>query len=423
MQAVKFELQTGINLTVISTQQFTTTQIQINAIQKKQAPTLAPRFMASQMAETVSAQYPTQRSFMEALQRLYGASLNIGLINMGRLSLLRISMELVNDKFATPHAALFAEGLQFIQQLIAAPLGDVENGYDGTIFEHQKNMAQDEVASWDEDYEYQAVQQLLNINFADPTLGLPTYNTMAALAQVTPQQAWQAWMQTWQNDPIEIVILGDVDPVVVKQQLAQLDMFAPRPRLVEQPQTQDAFKHQKLTIQHPAKQSQLTQSYHLPLPASMRFAGYVFNALWGGAGNARLFQEVREKAGLAYTIYSDYNPYNQLLMVVAGVDGEKLPATQQLIQTTLHVLQTELVSKAELEQSKQALMHDFVIAKDQPQNQVEREVAGSVSGWNLDEQAWMEAILSVTPEDILHVAQLVELASEVQLIGANENDE
>ena len=46
-----------------------------------------------------------------------------------------------------------------------------------------------------------------------------------------------------------------------------------------------------------------------PLPHQERFGGYVLNTLLGGGMSSRLFQNIRERQGLAYAVFSELNPY------------------------------------------------------------------------------------------------------------------
>ena len=46
-----------------------------------------------------------------------------------------------------------------------------------------------------------------------------------------------------------------------------------------------------------------------PIAHEKRHASYILNTLLGGGMSSRLFQNIRERQGLAYAIYSDLSPY------------------------------------------------------------------------------------------------------------------
>ena len=66
-----------------------------------------------------------------------------------------------------------------------------------------------------------------------------------------------------------------------------------------------------------------------------RFVAYVLNTLLGGGMSSRLFQNVREKQGLVYAIFSELNPYKDTgcLAVYAGTSRESAP---KVVQSVLH---------------------------------------------------------------------------------------
>ena len=61
-----------------------------------------------------------------------------------------------------------------------------------------------------------------------------------------------------------------------------------------------------------------------PLPHEKRFACYVLNTLLGGGMSSRLFQNIRERQGLAYAVFSELNPYRDTgcLSVYAGTSAK-----------------------------------------------------------------------------------------------------
>ena len=61
-----------------------------------------------------------------------------------------------------------------------------------------------------------------------------------------------------------------------------------------------------------------------PIAHEQRYASYILNSLLGGGMSSRLFQNIRERQGLAYAIYSDLSPYRDTgcLCVYAGTSRE-----------------------------------------------------------------------------------------------------
>jgi predicted Zn-dependent peptidase len=88
-----------------------------------------------------------------------------------------------------------------------------------------------------------------------------------------------------------------------------------------------------------------------------RYAVFALNAILGGGVSSRLFQEVREKRGLAYSIYSSVMGFTDsgLVTVYAGVRPGAAPRAIGLILKELRRLQDHPVGRAELERAKSQL--------------------------------------------------------------------
>ena len=83
-----------------------------------------------------------------------------------------------------------------------------------------------------------------------------------------------------------------------------------------------------------------------PIAHEKRHAGYILNTLLGGGMSSRLFQNIRERQGLAYSIYSDLNPYRDTgcLAVYAGTSLASAAKVVQSVVSEFRKLKTELVS-------------------------------------------------------------------------------
>jgi len=84
-----------------------------------------------------------------------------------------------------------------------------------------------------------------------------------------------------------------------------------------------------------------------------RFVGYVLNTLLGGGMSSRLFQNVREKQGLAYSIFSELNPYKDTgcLAVYAGTS---LQSATKVVQSVMHEFRAIKAGELPQEEIKRA---------------------------------------------------------------------
>jgi predicted Zn-dependent peptidase len=101
-----------------------------------------------------------------------------------------------------------------------------------------------------------------------------------------------------------------------------------------------------------------------PIAHEGRHASYVLNTLLGGGMSSRLFQNIRERQGLAYAIYSDLSPYRDTgcLSVNAGTSRESAGKVVRSIVSEFHKVKAELVPADELRRAKDQLKGSLMLS-------------------------------------------------------------
>ncbi len=95
----------------------------------------------------------------------------------------------------------------------------------------------------------------------------------------------------------------------------------------------------------------------LPLSHPSRYAAYTLNALLGGGMSSRLFQEIREKRGLAYTIYSQLSSFSDggVLTIYAASSAKEAPSVVEVVCREIKKIQKRGPVPQELERTKNQL--------------------------------------------------------------------
>jgi predicted Zn-dependent peptidase len=102
----------------------------------------------------------------------------------------------------------------------------------------------------------------------------------------------------------------------------------------------------------------------VPLADERRFTVAILNTILGGGMSSRLFQNIREKQGLAYAVFSEVNPYSDagIFSVYAGTSIENAEKVLGLISAEFRSLKAELVTKEELRRAKDHLKGSLVLS-------------------------------------------------------------
>ncbi len=146
----------------------------------------------------------------------------------------------------------------------------------------------------------------------------------------------------------------------------------------------------------------------IAVPSESRFACYILNTILGGGMSSRLFQNIREKQGLAYTVYSELAMYRDAgcMLIYAGTS---LKTARKVIESITHELKQmtdHQVTSEELRRAKDHLKGSYVLGLESTSSRMAnlaRQELYFKRFFTLDEV--LERIEEVTAEEVQTLAQ------------------
>jgi predicted Zn-dependent peptidase len=146
----------------------------------------------------------------------------------------------------------------------------------------------------------------------------------------------------------------------------------------------------------------------LSITDPQRYALSLLNTILGGNMSSRLFQEVREKRGLAYSVYSFISSYVDAGMFGAytGVTPNNAYKSSKLILKEISRLKENRVDPVELRHAKEYTKGNLMLASESNDNQMVRLAQNETHfGRFIPLQDIVDKIEAVTEDDILHLAE------------------
>lgn len=146
----------------------------------------------------------------------------------------------------------------------------------------------------------------------------------------------------------------------------------------------------------------------VPQDHPSRYAGYILNTILGGSMSSRLFQEIREKKGLAYAIYSYFSSYFDagLFTVYLGVSKKKAREAVKLVIEELNKCSDIGIEDSELETAKEHLKGNTLLASESVDRRMNR-LAKCEIYFNkfIPIEEILQKIDQVTSQDVQNLAQ------------------
>jgi predicted Zn-dependent peptidase len=163
-----------------------------------------------------------------------------------------------------------------------------------------------------------------------------------------------------------------------------------------------------------------------PLPHQERFACYVLNTVLGGGMSSRLFQNIRERQGLAYAVFSELNPYRDTgcLSIYAGTSLENAPKVVASIVKEFRQLKEQCLGDEELRRAKDHLKGSLMLSLESTSSRMSNLARQEIyfgRFFTLDEL--VESIESVTAADVQRIALTFFDSRQIALtvLGSLEN--
>ena len=230
---------------------------------------------------------------------------------------------------------------------------------DETEFENERPVILEELAMNDDDPHDVVHEAFSEAVLGDHPLGRPIGGTIETITNVSRAAVWEHYQQNYRPQDLVVAAAGSVDHQelikLVEQELttAGWDLgfeAKPVPRRILNPVK--ISRGSKLTVIHrPISQVNiLVGSEGLYVDDPRRYAMGVLNTVLGGGMSSRLFQEIREKRGLAYSVYSFNQGYSDAATfgLYAGCSPAKAKEVTELMIAELEKIAQSGITNDEL---------------------------------------------------------------------------
>lgn len=146
----------------------------------------------------------------------------------------------------------------------------------------------------------------------------------------------------------------------------------------------------------------------IPAGHKDRYAAYVLNSVLGGSVSSRLFQEIREKRGLAYSIYSFLSGYSDggTMTVYAGTRAREVERVLDLIRREVRNMAAHGIERAELKRTKDQMKGSLMLSLESSHSRMNKLAKDElITGAHTSLEEMLSDIDAVTGQRVAQVAQ------------------
>ena len=170
-----------------------------------------------------------------------------------------------------------------------------------------------------------------------------------------------------------------------------------------------------------------TEQYHVCIGAPgiarsdrRRFAASILDSILGGSASSRLFQEIREKRGLAYSVYSFASQYTDtgLVGIYVGTREENLATCLEIAGSELADIAGGKLRKSEVSRAKENLKGRIMLSMESTSNRMSRLGKSLITDTELlSFERIIAEIEAVDPDEVAELAGLLFAAENLSISG------
>lgn len=218
-------------------------------------------------------------------------------------------------------------------------------------------------------------ERLWKVMYPQDALGLPILGTKETL-QTFDKERIQAYMNKhYYPKNVVISVAGNVSKELLLHIESLFSHFEASKEAVPLKLTYPAFHSGQFVKERDVEQSHLAMSFPaVGLRDSNYYSFIAFNNVLGGNMSSRLFQEVREEKGLAYSIFSYPSCYMDVgaLTIYGSTNNQQLGLLQETVLQTIEKVRKEGIAESELVNGKEQLKGSLILNSESTTNRMSR---------------------------------------------------
>ena len=414
MKYNEIDIKNGIKLHTIKTEKFKTNLIAVMLTTKLDRKNITKNALIPAVLRRGTKFMQTQEEINKKMEDMYGASFDCGLDKTGDNQILKFYMETVNNEFLPQDAEnMIKSSIEKIFEIIFNPY--LENGvFKKEYVEQEKeNIKQIIDGKIDSKARY-ALDRCIEEMYKNEPFGLYKFGYVEDLKDINEKNLYEYYLELIKTCKIDIYISGIVDENIhnIIKQNENIEKLQER---------KPDFKEFELTKKENEEAKEIQESMEITqgkliigldvniLDKDARYKIMIYNSLLGGSANSKLFQNVREKASLAYTASSSYYRFKNNIFINCGIDIPNYQKALEIIKKQIEDMKNGDFTDEEIENAKNGIIASIKTIDDEQDTEITYYFGQELSGTKTSLEEYIENIQKINKADVLEAAKQISI--------------
>ncbi len=412
MNYTKKEIKKGIKLHILNTDKFKTNLVSVFLTTKLERETVTANALISAVLRRGTNNMKTQEEISKQLEELYGASFDCGIDKTGDNQVLKFYIETVNDAFLPQsNENILKKSIENLLDIILNPLVE-NNAFKKEYVEQEKSNMKQRIAGRIDNKRRYALDRCIEEMYKGKPFGLYRFGYVEDIDNINEVSLYERYKQLIDQCKIDIFVSGNVNEeveniIVENQNVKKLEEREPSYNTESEKNTvKQGEKIEKMDVM----QGKLVVGLDVNSQnEDEKYNVMIYNTILGGSANSKIFQNVREKANLAYEASSRYFRYKDNIFVNCGIEISNYEKALNLIKEQLEDMKNGDFTEEEVENAKKAIISSIKTIDDEQDTSITYYFGQEMSGNQKSVEDYIERIGKVNKEDLIQVANKVEI--------------
>lgn len=412
MNYTKKEIKKGIKLHVLKTDKFKTNLMAVFLTTKLERETVTANALISAVLRRGSSTLQTQEEISKQLEELYGASFDCGIDKTGDNQVLKFYIETVNDAYLPQsNENILKSAIDNILDIIFHPLVENHAFKKEYVEQEKKNMKQRIEGRIDNKRRY-ALDRCIEEMYKGKPFGLYRFGYVEDLNHINEVNLYERYQQLIKQCKIDIFVSGNINDevetiIAENQNIKALEEREPDYHTESEKNTvKQGEKIEKMDIM----QGKLVVGLDVNSQSEdEKYNAIIYNTILGGSANSKIFQNVREKANLAYEAGSRYFKYKDNIFVNCGIEISNYEKALNLVKQQIEDIKNGDFTDEEVENAKKMIISSIELIDDEQDTSITYYFGQEMSGNEKSVEDYIERMKKINKDDVIEVAKKVEI--------------
>ena len=420
MNYKKQEIKQGITVHNINTDKFKTNLIAIFLTIPISRENVTFNSVLSSVLRRGSKNMPSQEEISKQMEEMYGASFDNGVDKIGDNHILKFYLESINDECLQQDAEnMLKESIQKLTEIVFNPFLENYKFKEEYINQEKEAMTQRINAKSDNKAAYARVR-CIECMYKDNPAALYRYGYIEDMNKINNQNLYEYYKKLIDICKIDIFVSGknELEEIVkILNEEENIKKLHPRePKyIVNDITVKKEQEEQNVEEKQNVNQGKIVIGCDILFDENdlkdenLRYEALLYNGLLGGSANSKLFQNVREKASLAYTASSNYVRFKSNIFINAGIEIDNYEKAIKIIKEQLEALKNGEFTDEEIENEKKSIISGINLIDDEQDSGIIYFYGQEITGCKVEIEDYKERVKNVTREQIMNIAKKVKI--------------